>query len=73
MVGECCLKGFKWDGQPAGVEYKVGGLDCYVSSPGSKVAIVVLHDIFGWKFLNNRLLADHLANEVGATVYVPDL
>ncbi|CRG87550.1 hypothetical protein PISL3812_04568 [Talaromyces islandicus] len=36
------------------------------------IAILVIHDLFGWTFPNTRLLADHLADEVGATVYVPD-
>lgn len=33
---------------------------------------MVIHDLFGWKFPNVRLLADHYAQEVSATVYVPD-
>jgi dienelactone hydrolase len=37
------------------------------------VAIIVIHDLYGWTFPNIRLLADHYAAEVGATVYVPDL
>lgn len=32
----------------------------------------MVHDAFGWEFNNTRLLADHYAKEVGATVYLPD-
>ncbi|KAJ5098626.1 hypothetical protein N7532_005627 [Penicillium argentinense] len=38
----------------------------------SDVAILVIHDLFGWTFPNIRLLADAYAEEVNATVYVPD-
>ena len=38
-----------------------------------QVAIVIIHDLFGWKSPNARLLADHYAKEVDATVYIPDL
>jgi len=33
---------------------------------------MVVADIFGWKFTNLRLLADHHAKAVDATVYLPD-
>ena len=39
----------------------------------SQVAILMVHDIFGWTFPNARLLADHYAKEADATVYLPDL
>lgn len=34
---------------------------------------MLIHDVFSWKFLNTRILANHLAEEANATVYVPDL
>ena len=34
---------------------------------------MIIHDLFGWKSPNPRLLADHYAKEANATVYVPDL
>lgn len=34
---------------------------------------MIIHDLYGWEFTNTRLLADHYADEVNATVYVPDL
>lgn len=44
----------------------------YITGDDPDVAIMVIHDLFGWDFPNTRLLADHLAREAGATVYVPD-
>lgn len=38
-----------------------------------QVAILIVHDIFGWTLPNARLLADHYAKEADATVYLPDL
>jgi len=72
-MSECCLKGFRWEGTPKGQDSKLAGNNCYVTGSNSEVAILVVHDLFGWTFPNTRLLADHYAEEVGATVYVPDL
>lgn len=72
-MSSCCLKGFKWDGAPTGREASINGQDCYVAGSNPDVAIIVIHDLYGWTFPNVRLLADHYAAEVGATVYVPDL
>lgn len=73
-MSECCLRGFQWEDQPCGKDGKLGGLDCYVTgTEDSQVAILVLHDLYGWTFPNTRLLADHYAKEIGAKVYVPDL
>ncbi|KAF3407362.1 hypothetical protein DPV78_000305 [Talaromyces pinophilus] len=68
----CCLKGFRWNSTPTGQETELAGLKCYRTGSDPKVAIMLLHDLYGWTFTNTRLLADHLADEVGATVYVPD-
>ncbi|KAK4207431.1 putative hydrolase [Rhypophila decipiens] len=72
-MSSCCLKGFKWDSKPQGRETTVNGLSCYVAGDNPDVAIMVIHDLYGWTFPNIRLLADHYATEVGVTVYVPDL
>lgn len=45
----------------------------YVTGSNSDVAILVIHDLFGWTFPNVRPLADSYAVEADATVYVPDL
>lgn len=34
---------------------------------------MIIHDLFGWTFPNTQILADHFAEEVNATVYIPDL
>lgn len=74
MPLDCCLKGFAWQGSPTGHESKVNDIDTYVAGAGTnhRVAIVVIHDLFGWKWPNLRLLADHYAAETDATVYLPD-
>ncbi|KAF2720179.1 dienelactone hydrolase family protein [Polychaeton citri CBS 116435] len=71
-VPDCCVKGFKWDGVPTGGTAKLGTNDCYLAGNDPDTAILLIHDLLGWKFPNTRLLADHYAAEVGATVYVPD-
>lgn len=69
----CCIKGFEWIGTPLGGEEKLGSHNAYVTASNEGVAIMVVHDVFGWTFRNTRLLADHYAGEVNATVYLPDL
>ncbi|KAK4447156.1 putative hydrolase [Podospora aff. communis PSN243] len=71
-MSSCCLRGFHWGGQPVGRETTVNGQSCYVTGSSADVAIIVIHDLYGWTFSNTRLLADHYAAEVDATVYVPD-
>jgi hypothetical protein len=72
-----CLSGHKHDGEPLGIESKenVHGRQCYISKPpeGTKAEglIVFIPDAFGWKFVNNRILADHYAAR-GFRVYLPD-
>ena len=68
-----CLKGCSREGEPKGSETQLGKNDCYVTGSNADVAIMVIHDLFGWTFPNTRLLADQYAEEVNATVYVPDL
>lgn len=62
-------------GTPSGICKKVYGLDCYVAEPptGSpKGIVVIVPDIFGWSFPNNRILADEYAKKASALVYLPD-
>ncbi|KAI0466839.1 dienelactone hydrolase [Xylaria cf. heliscus] len=68
----CCIKTFTWGGTPSGTETKLSNNDCYVTGDNKDRAILLVHDLFGWKYPNIRLLADHFAREVHATVYVPD-
>ena len=72
-MSECCLSGFQWEGTPNGQETKLAENNSYMIGEGSEVAILVIADLFGWTFVNTRLLCDAYAKEVGATVYMPDL
>ena len=74
-VHPCCVKGFEWDGKPSGktVPFPTASNQAYVSGSNHDVAIMLIPDLFGWDFVNNRLLADHYAREIDATVYLPDL
>ncbi|KAK8106334.1 hypothetical protein PG999_009693 [Apiospora kogelbergensis] len=71
-ISDCCLKGFKWEGTPTGTDGKLGANDAYITGSNPDAAVLLVHDLFGWQFPNVRLLADHLAQEAGVTVYVPD-
>lgn len=71
-MSECCKSGFKWDGKGEGKTGKIAGLDTYITGNG-KAGILIIADVFGWELENSRILADHFAKEVGATVYLPDL
>jgi dienelactone hydrolase len=71
-VSKCCIQGFAWQGTPVGRTDKLASNDVYITGDNADVAILFIADLFGWTFPNVRLLADHLAREVDATVYVPD-
>ncbi|KAI0459909.1 putative hydrolase [Xylaria acuta] len=68
----CCLKTFTWGGTPTGKEVKLANNDSYVTGDNKDAAVLFIHDLFGWKYNNIRLLADHYAREADVTVYVPD-
>ncbi|KAI1424349.1 putative hydrolase [Xylaria sp. FL1777] len=70
--GSCCLKTFTWDGTPTGKEVKLANNNSYVTGDNKDAAVLMIHDLFGWKYPNVRLLADHYAREANVTVYVPD-
>lgn len=68
----CCLQTFTWGGTPTGKEVELAGIKSYVAGDNKDVAVLLIHDLFGWRYPNVRLLADHYAREIDATVYVPD-
>ena len=70
---DCCRTAFHWDGTPEGKEDKLGNNQAYISGNNPDRAILVCSDALGWRLNNTRLLVDHYAKEVGATVYLPDL
>lgn len=68
-----CVKGYVHTGTPTGTEIKVGGVAAYaVGTEDAARVIIIGADIFGWKFVNTRLLADEYAAR-GFRVIVPDL
>ncbi|KAH7186678.1 putative endo-1,3-1,4-beta-D-glucanase [Fusarium oxysporum] len=71
-MSDCCLKGFQWKAEPQGRSDTIAGLDCYISGSNEDVAVMIIHGLFGWTFNNIRILADHLAQDIDANVYVPD-
>ncbi|KAJ4415724.1 hypothetical protein N0V85_002599 [Neurospora sp. IMI 360204] len=75
-ISPCCLAGFRWSGTPLGtvLPSPLPGTTNAVYKTGTnpRVAILFIHDVFGWTFPNVRLLADHYAAEANATVFVPD-
>lgn len=71
-VSKCCITGFEWHGTPTGRTGRVAGLDTYIAGSNADVAVLLVADLFGWTFPNIRLLADHYAREIGATVFAPD-
>ncbi|KAH6698501.1 Alpha/Beta hydrolase protein [Leptodontidium sp. MPI-SDFR-AT-0119] len=72
QVSECCIRGTLWEGEPEGRKDSLDGRPCYVTGSNPRVAIMIIHDLFGWTFRNIQRLADHYATEADATVYVPD-
>jgi len=68
-----CYKGFALPGEPKG---SIVGQDYFTAAPQDATertkAIVLLTDIFGLPLPNPRILADHLAEQVGVDVWVPD-
>lgn len=73
-VSKCCVTGSEWEDEPTGrtVPFPTNSNQAYVTGSSSSAALLFICDLFGWEFRDNRLLADHLAQAVGATIYVPD-
>ena len=40
-MSQCCVSGFKWNGQPVGKETKLGKNDVYVTGTNEDVAIMM--------------------------------
>jgi dienelactone hydrolase len=76
MVCPDCLSGHIRTETPTGKVTKIHGLDTYVAEPpaGVKVKglIIIISDLFGWEFVNSRLLADQYAASGNFIVYLPD-
>ena len=68
-----CVSGSVHGGTPQGTETNLGDISAYVvGDEGAARIIVIGVDVFGWRFVNTRLLADEYAAH-GFRVVVPDL
>jgi dienelactone hydrolase len=71
-----CFSGGITTNHPTGTESTIHGIPTYIASPPAgttpKALIILITDAFGWKFANNRVLADHYAQRGSYLVYVPD-
>ena len=71
-----CVTGSLHEGTPAGIIGKIARLPTYIAKPintrGKPGVIVIIPDVFGWDFINSRLLADEYAEKSGRTIYLPD-
>ena len=56
------------------MEIQLVGLNVYHAKGAENAtsSILYIHDAFGWKLINNRLLCDKFAKETGFDVYMPD-
>ncbi|KAK3368405.1 dienelactone hydrolase family protein [Podospora didyma] len=76
MVCPDCLSGHVRTETPTGNVAKIHGRDTYIASPAAGVKpkglIVIISDLFGWEFVNTRLLADQYAAKGDFLVYLPD-
>ncbi|OZJ05314.1 hypothetical protein BZG36_01588 [Bifiguratus adelaidae] len=70
----CCASGFLATGEPKGTEATFGGLNSYVAVPKEKptTCVLIVTDVFGYKLVNTRLIADAFA-EAGFLCVIPDL
>ena len=62
-LSECCTSGHLHEGTPKGKEGKLGNLDAYFTGDEANKSKTILYlvDIFGYKLVNARLLADEYA------------
>ena len=72
-----CFTGHPKSGEPKGQVSVIHGRNTYVAQPEDeaveiKGTIVIIPDVFGWEFVNNRLVADHYASQGAFKVYLPD-
>ncbi|CAI8506527.1 unnamed protein product [Pichia kudriavzevii] len=73
---ECCAKVAYQQGTPSGHIEIISTLKCYVSSnytTNSDKYLLIFTDVFGIELLNNKLLGDHFAQQLGYPVIIPDI
>lgn len=71
-----CFSGDLHQGTPEGREEVIHGLPTYIAEPPDgqppKGIIVIVPDAVGWRFQNNRILADSYAKNTNSLVYLPE-
>jgi dienelactone hydrolase len=71
-----CFQGHEHQGTPTGRVEQVFDRATYIAEPPNGVEpkgiVVIVPDVFGWDFVNNRLLADAYAAKGNFRVYLPD-
>ncbi|KAK6456981.1 dienelactone hydrolase [Scheffersomyces xylosifermentans] len=74
-LSPCCFKTFYHEGEAKGKFSTVGGLDSYVIGEefGNEKIIVILTDIFGYKYNNIHLVADQLSQLGKYQIIIPDI
>ena len=72
MSGECCVNpGVKQTHKAQGEIEKINEINTYKTGE-NKSAIIIFTDVFGSKFVNIQKIADTLAQDCQATVFIPD-
>ena len=72
LSAACCSPGTVLDYTPQGTESTVHDLPTYVVGNGP-TAVVYVTDIFGYRYVNSRHLADLIASSGPFTVLMPDI
>ncbi|GAV52750.1 hypothetical protein ZYGR_0AI00320 [Zygosaccharomyces rouxii] len=73
LPGSCCARGFYHEGNARGTINDVYGVSTYITGKESNdKVIVILTDVYGYKFINTQLVADQLG-DAGYRVYIPDI
>jgi hypothetical protein len=70
-----CIKGSLDEGTPKGEDNTIAGVPCYITKPAAAAAngcaVILATDIFGYRLINARLIADVYA-DAGYICVVPD-
>ncbi len=73
--GKCCLEGHFKTGNPIGSDVKLYGIPSYTvgdESLKSEKIVIIFPDIYGYDFINVRLIADQFA-KAGYYTIIPDI
>jgi dienelactone hydrolase len=68
-----CITGSLDEGTPKGEDGTIAGVPCYITKPAAAngCAVILATDVFGYKLINARLIADVYA-DAGYICVVPD-